>query len=879
MTDEFEDEFKAKKLEGQDISVQIGTEFLNLFSEHLYSSPQKALEELIANGWDAGAADIDIFIPDNLHPAARLMVIDNGESMNIEGLKKLWRIAVSDKGMSENRYGRPMIGKFGIGKLATYVLANKFTYICKTEGKIKCVVMDYSRAISNNASGAPYKLVDELKLPVYEIEEGNLLSRLGEVEKGSEIAKFIRKEYDSANNGYEDEYNCDSADTPHSGRDTWTLVVLSALKEKGMQLKCGVLKNMLRAAMPLGSGIKIRMNGELLSSKKQDISVDKCWELGQEDIMKELQKELHPYQVTATPGEKSIEIKGIGKITGKVKLYKEKISSGKSESREASNGFHINVLGRVVNQADNYFKLSDLRHSTWAKFRATIRADELNRHLVTSREGFHETEQIIVFRQLLRKLFNIARSYDESNEQSIITDMEDVWANYLGPVSIWPLKNFVHRALSEDDFFGRDFVSIKDGEEPAHALNEWQQRCEQEKKVIEAIRIKDFEDSEDLVKYDVPSHSILINNKHPFVAEYATGKEEKKLLEKIISAMLLGDIYLSDIGVGDGYIQEAIEYRDRVMRVKALAERKSAFNVIDLLGKSEHDSSSEGAKRYEHAVAAAFRCLGFNVETRGGSGDTDAVVTASIVPGAWEKCPAYKFVLDAKTSQGEKVQTGNLKIEQIERHRKDEKAEFAVIVAPGYQTGADDGAEKSIHAILKDHRQFLCLTTVQLIKLLKITGEYGVIPYDVYRQGNRTGDEREEEQRKGLFDLSIGSDIDAWIESMKATQKKKAETSGLTLESFLNALKAIEQLHRKGRKIHITNIFQKLNELDKDKKDHLLPESVTALAKGIEALVPDLVQVNEDSIITIKTSIEAVAREVKQQLSIINPPDKKQEEE
>ena len=34
-----------------DISVEISTRFLEHFSEQLYSSPQKAFEELIANGW------------------------------------------------------------------------------------------------------------------------------------------------------------------------------------------------------------------------------------------------------------------------------------------------------------------------------------------------------------------------------------------------------------------------------------------------------------------------------------------------------------------------------------------------------------------------------------------------------------------------------------------------------------------------------------------------------------------------------------------------------------------------------------------------------------------------------------------------------------
>ena len=103
-----------------DISVEISTRFLEHFSEQLYSSPQKAFEELIANGWDAGADFVDIRIPDDLSSEqATITVFDNGISMNESGLRELWHIAFSPKKDSRLQHGRQMVGKFGIGKLAT----------------------------------------------------------------------------------------------------------------------------------------------------------------------------------------------------------------------------------------------------------------------------------------------------------------------------------------------------------------------------------------------------------------------------------------------------------------------------------------------------------------------------------------------------------------------------------------------------------------------------------------------------------------------------------------------------------------------------------------------------------------------------------------
>ena len=39
----------------KEFPIEIGPRFLELFSENLYSSPNKAFEELVANSWDAEA--------------------------------------------------------------------------------------------------------------------------------------------------------------------------------------------------------------------------------------------------------------------------------------------------------------------------------------------------------------------------------------------------------------------------------------------------------------------------------------------------------------------------------------------------------------------------------------------------------------------------------------------------------------------------------------------------------------------------------------------------------------------------------------------------------------------------------------------------------
>src|SRR5271155_5288709 len=114
-------EFYTTGKEISSIAVKISYRIIQLFSEGLYSSPNKAIEELVSNSFDAGATNVHVILPADLTDRdGTIVVVDDGIGMDAKGLGEHWLIGVSRKrDLTKLPKGRKQIGKFGIGKLAT----------------------------------------------------------------------------------------------------------------------------------------------------------------------------------------------------------------------------------------------------------------------------------------------------------------------------------------------------------------------------------------------------------------------------------------------------------------------------------------------------------------------------------------------------------------------------------------------------------------------------------------------------------------------------------------------------------------------------------------------------------------------------------------
>tara|TARA_R110002072_G_scaffold20417_1_gene74142 strand:+ start:938 stop:3613 length:2676 start_codon:yes stop_codon:yes gene_type:complete len=853
------------------IDVQIGTTFLDHFSEQLYSSPQKAFEELISNGWDAGAKYVDVRIPDNLESSnATLSVLDNGASMDIDGLKQLWQIATSSKAGVPQQWGREMVGKFGIGKLATYILANKFTYICKAEdGLIRRVTMDYADLSDDNVDGKP-KLISDIPLEVFEVDEENFLEFLKTTPDGEHLTRIISKGIESPEiEPWDDEFLAapSAFKPPPSG--TWTLVLLTELKPAGKNLKAGILKRMLRSALPFGSEMAICLNDEQLTSSKTANPVDQDWVIGPAlkiDKIRVKKIDLGVSSVPATPRHTDenqndsgsqddqeeyeeiavssgdtpvphIKIDGIdGIITGRIRLFRDEISSGKSEERSASNGFHINVRGRTVNQDDPYFGETNMSHSVWARFRMTVRADGLNEFLIINREQFHKRAELAIFRAFLRQSFNKVRSSYNSDAASSLTDTSDLLVKSLGVVSLNPLRSFVSKSLE-----GRaqlpSMIDDSGVNDKSAKLDSWKNETSQN--IRNALSEVKFEDSSatEFVQYRISDNALIINKDHPFALEYAKTRREKKIVEAFSSVTFLSDVYALDIGIEPNALKEVMQYRDKLMRARALQTRQSGIHIAHILSKVQHDSNF---RMLEAALSSALSYLGFEVEDMAKSGEPEGLARAYPLPAGRPTAtdpatPLYTVSFDAKSTTHEKAKTSNIGLDGVHDHKTSLEADYALVVAPNFQEGALPRRA--------EQQEVTPMRARDLGRLVEITAEFGAIPLIKLEE---------------IFSLHDPDEIQSWVDNVVDWIKS---VRVLTLDLLLQALEFL-----KGKipdSLPASTVALVCRE--QLGATQVTNEHVIAVAQGLNILVPDLVGLDGDKIV-INASSERVAAAVQAQL-------------
>ena len=657
-----------------DIDVRLSHRIVTLFSEGLYKSPNKAVEELVANSFDAGAENVHVLTSLGVDDET-IAVIDDGDGMDAKGLQRHWMVGRSNKRkLKSPPRGRRQIGKFGIGKLATYVLANRLTHVSKCGRSYYSASMDFG-AINNRAAGE-VEGEQPITIPLRRLTAEQARQA---VDRWAGSAAFQRGRMPLFGSG-----------SPAS----WTVSIMSDLKPMAADIRAGRLRWILRTALPLRPDFNVWLDGEKLGPSKADRAPFRRWIIGKD--MEELGRDAPAAKKSTDRGASrtsehrfGLDVEGLGRITGYAEAYDDALA-GKSDEWGRSNGFFVYVRGRLVNEEDGHFGIRPnmLRHGTFSRFRAVVHMDRLDDVLRSSREAVGDGEALGRAQGVLQSIFNTVRADMDEHDKGGGSDAMLARRVSAGPASLArrPIAALA-RAVAEGkaQSFHLHVPTHESADRLEEALASLDASVMNPEAFIRGRRMDAEGDPEDVVaKFDVGSRLLRLNSRHPFVTvfdeEFASQRHSLPL-ELLVMKDVINEARMYQDGADPEGIEDAVLFNDRVLRHLAHASgRNSPSSVAAAL------EGAAAPRELERCACDALRSLGFGVRQMGKAGEPDGVAEAVLAAGSARSARGYKVSIEAKSKKdGRAVPAKDVDVSAVARHCREHGCDHAVVVGPAFQ--------------------------------------------------------------------------------------------------------------------------------------------------------------------------------------------------
>ena len=651
---------------GASLPVTLSPELIGLLSEQLYRSPSKAIEELVVNAFDAEADEARIYVAEPGGDTPFIAVYDDGVGMTYEGLADLWKVGrpkPRDDTLFERKQRR-QIGKFGIGKLSTYAVANRVTYVTKTGAQHLAVTIDYRIFTSNpNATTTAVEL---------EVRKINALDELWD-------DRVFRAAIEAI-----------GLDKTHMDtQPSWTIVILEELKAKAHTMGLGRLRWVLRTAMPLSANFQLFLNGEAVESSKEDYEI-----LVQFDISELPDSRLKA--LTSKTGEewfvkdKSLFTESFTSGMSGNAIVTRRTLAGKSAELVRSEGFFVYVRGRLVNEEDARFGLHELSHATLNRFRAVVHADDLDNVVTANRESMEDVKLYRHAQAVLNEVFNEARQrYEDVNaaaQKKAMGAREDKRTWVPERLVEFPTADALTRY--SQDLKGTEpdeswmYLSVGPDTDVAELtaalyLTVGREQTYRYEYVSRGRAAR-------LVEFEPVRATFTVNQDHEMVKAYADDPGAQRLIQDIVTSEALLEVYLREAGIRPSVIGEVLERRDLLLRGLADA------HMFSLAALSVYIRDSVSSKTdLEIAVVAGARALGFVAKHIGGSGQPDGVARFTDFPRGEQR-----IILEAKSSI-ETPSAKDIDFAAIQNHKKQYEASGCLLLAPGYQGDIDGNSARS----------------------------------------------------------------------------------------------------------------------------------------------------------------------------------------
>ena len=674
---------------GSPITVRISNEILTLLSSQLYQSPLKAIEELVVNSYDANANECRLFVPKPDDDLQAVLVYDDGIGMDADGLSDLWLVGRSSKRdpAYQRRMARKQIGKFGIGKLATYAISNNVTYISRSRNDVLAVSANFEQFRKDPQGTVP------VELNLTRIESWDKLQEPGIFRAACEAAGV--------------EMNVLFGTDPAS----WTIVLLENMKPK--PIRPGRLRWVLSTAMPLQAGFRLYLNYDEILSSKEDSGVVSRFdvtELSEKRIESVSGKTKETWRIENGALISASFPEG---VRGSAIVTKRSLHTGKSADLGRSHGFFVKVRGRLVNEEDPLLGLSPLSYQTFNRFRADLSADDLDEAVTAPREGVGESPLRDNLSALLAEVFYEARDRYESHlkelekegarkreqERSYVPArlVEHPIADVLSLPSLVPGQG----AEADESWFYLEVGTKQEADELVKDLYTKPRTQKYKYQYVSKGR------QGRLVEFNPKQSTFYLNQDHDLVAEYREDARAAMLLEDIATAEAVLEIYLREHGMAPHVVGELLQRRDSLLRGLANDHVFSVDTISQLLKDSTNDKYD-----LEVNLVAASRALGFVATHLGGAGEPDGIARFTDYPNGEQK-----ITLEAKSS-GSVPDLGHLDFAGLKEHVTKRGANGCLLVAPMYP-GESLGTSSSASARALDN-SISCWTVDDLARVVQL---------------------------------------------------------------------------------------------------------------------------------------------------------------
>ncbi len=659
------------------IPVEINYRIIELFSAGLYSSPNKAFEELVSNSYDADANKVAVYLSDDLNTDDAIMwVCDNGTSMDSDGLKLLWKIGETNKKSEDYKNKRKPIGQFGIGKLATYVLANKLTHICKCNDKYRAVTMNYKDVTEEGGISTEKILLDERELTEKEVKKiiGPIINF-----NGTKMVNFNLWGTKAV--------------------DNWTIAIMSDIRDKGKSIRKGMLKWILRTALPINPKFNLYFNGERLESSKFTDNVIKEWVLGKEDDI--VRREGYGYRKEKE--KYYVDLPTLKNIRGKITLHEKSLVRGKSEKWGHSHGIFLMIRGRLINTDNPLLNgINELNHATFNRMRFEIHADGLNDLLTSGREAVKDSpEYQELIKYIKQKFHKVKSSFEEwLKEKYSPENFADKVSNispFYSKVPIYEtVKKFLKKEIKHPAMIKiPENLSIKEEEKLLNELD--LSITNPEMKLIEDYSFdNDLKLEDPIAKLNLKEKKIEINTHHPFYITYFSEFKGKSKLPFTLIAIneIFTEASLIEKNIDQISIHNILYRRDEMLREFSKQHKPDIFMAVMMLKNNLND-----ARELEKALHHCFDCLGFKVEPLASKGTAEGKAIARLGMLEGQNLD-YSFTYEAKSTKKKKIKADTAKTGVVNLHRKKHEADYALEVAIDYAGSEDE--KSNVNQLAKD---------------------------------------------------------------------------------------------------------------------------------------------------------------------------------